>query len=110
MQFKFLFQSLIGLLFLCYSVNVLGLEGKLTMYPYHVLPGKTIRLTYQLSDSDRQKKDLSAALFYYSPQEINTYQIIDIPIQDMGDGLYKGAFVLPKEAIAFALVFRSGQS
>ncbi|MHA4811100.1 TlpA family protein disulfide reductase [Flavitalea flava] len=110
MHLKFLFQSLIGLLLLCHSLTVHALEGKLTLSPRMAQAGKTIRFSYLLSDKDRPTKDLSAALFYYSPNEINTNLVLDISLQDQGAGLYKGAFVLPKDAIAFALVFRSGES
>src|ERR1700738_1436669 len=110
MQLKFLSQSLIGLLLLFHSVNVLGLEGKLELDSRYPQAGKAIRLTYLPSDKDRQIKDLSAALLYYSPNDIKNCLELDISIQEQGDGYYKGVFVLPKDAIAFALVFRTGNS
>jgi thiol-disulfide isomerase/thioredoxin len=110
MQLKFLSQSSIGLLLLFHAVNVLGLEGKLTLDSRYPQAGKAIRLTYLLSGKDSQIKDLSAALLYYSPDDINNCVELDLSIRDQGNGSYKGAFVLPKDAIAFALVFRAGNS
>jgi|GEM_PF-240442 len=53
--------------------------------------------------------DVHAALFYYTATKVTGYYAEDIDLKLAGKENYKGSFILPDSAVAFAIRLRSGK-
>jgi thiol-disulfide isomerase/thioredoxin len=93
--------------YLLVSLQALAIDGKLELNSAKPQAGATIRFNYHTSD---QSGNLRGALIYYSPKDVNHSFAEDIILNRQASGSYQGSFLLPKNAIAFAIKFSSGNA
>jgi thiol-disulfide isomerase/thioredoxin len=72
--------------------------------------GQTISFGYSATGGKLAGvQDIHAALFYYTAAKVTGYYAQDITISPAGKDNWKGSFVLPDSAVAFAVRLKSGK-
>jgi thiol-disulfide isomerase/thioredoxin len=96
-----------ALFLLIISLQVHAIQGRLVLDSPTPQAGATIRLSYYTTSSP---KGLHVALLYYSLKETNSSFARDISVTQTAAGSFTGSFLLPRDAIAFAIRIWSGKA